>query len=122
VDFFRPIAWISMTKKFVNALSRDGRANSRSRFLIPAVDGTPCFQELESGRRHVAGYIVYTGKEQSTSSVLERLKPVPNDAGNIERLIDSYLLEVAAFKVGNVVAVDSVADGYVRLRLVTQSP
>jgi len=111
-----------MTKKFVNALSKDGSAAGRSRFLIPALDGSAQFEEIGTGKRHDMGYLVYTGKELSPDDVAKKctVEDSPSDA--LRRLIDSYLSAVAKFKVGNVVAIDYIADGQVRLRLISQMP
>ncbi len=110
-----------MTKKFINGLSKDGSAAGRSRFLVPARDGSNQFEEIETGKRHDIGYLVYTGKELSADNVAKQwtVEVLQSDA---LRLIDSYLSEIAKFKVGNVVAIERVGDGQVRLRLVAQTP
>jgi hypothetical protein len=111
-----------MTKKFVNALAKDGSAAARSRLLVPARDGSARFEEIDTGKLHDVGYLVYTGKEISTDDVVKKWA-VANAASNSFRsLIDSYLSEIAGFKVGNVVAIESNSNDRVMLRLVSQTP
>jgi hypothetical protein len=111
-----------MTKKFVNALSKDGSAARRSRFLVPARDGSAQFEEIETGKRHDVGYLVYTGKELSTDDVAQKMTFEESESDALRRLIDSYLSEIAKFKVGNVVAIERTSDNLVRLRLMSQTP
>ncbi|MBL9091238.1 MAG: hypothetical protein JNL96_08435 [Planctomycetaceae bacterium] len=111
-----------MTKKFVNALSKDGTAAGRSRFLLPAIDGSAQFEEIGTGKRYDMGYVVYTGKELSPDDVAKKCTIEDSHLDALRRLIDSYLSEIAKFKVGNVVAIDHNADGQVRLRLISQMP
>lgn len=111
-----------MTKKFVNALSKDGCAVGRSRFLIPAIDGTDQFEELGTGKRHSSGYLVYTGKDLSSADVAMKFSGQNPHSDVFHRLIESYLSEIAKFKVGNVVGLERVAEDEVRLKLISQMP
>jgi hypothetical protein len=111
-----------MTKKFINALAKDGSAASRSRFLVPARDGSTRFEELETGKLHDLGYLIYTGKEIATDDVVKKWAVSNASSNSLRSLIDSYLAEIASFKVGNIVAVELNSSDRVKLRLVSQTP
>ena len=111
-----------MTKKFINALAKDGSAAARSRFLVPARDGSARFEEIDTGKFQDLGYLVYTGKEISTDDVVKKWTVANQDSNRFCLLIDSYLAEIASFKVGNVVAIEYNSNDRVMLRLVSQTP
>jgi hypothetical protein len=111
-----------MTKKFINALAKDGSAAARSRFLVPARDGSTQFEEIDTGKFHDAGYLVYTGKEITTDVVVKSWAAANADVDSFRSLIDNYLAEIARFKVGNVVAIELNSSGRVTLRMVSQTP
>ncbi len=111
-----------MTKKFINALAKDGSAAARSRFLVPARDGSARFEEIDSGKFHDLGYLVFTGKEISVDDVVKKWAGANHDSNSLCSLIDSYLGEISRFKVGNVVAIEHNSDDRVMLRLVSQTP
>jgi hypothetical protein len=111
-----------MTKKFVNALSKDDSAGSRSRFLVPARDGSTQFEELDTGKRHDVGYLVYTGKELSTEDVAKKWNVEDAQSEHRRRMIHAFLSEISRFKVGNVVAIEKNAEDNITLRLVSQTP
>ena len=68
------------------------------------------------------GYLVYTGKELSADDVTKKWAVEDYESDAVRAMIDSYLLEIANFKVGNVVSIVHNADGRVELRLVSQTP
>ena len=111
-----------MTKKFINALAKDGSAAARSRFLVPARDGSTRFEEIDTGKFHDTGYLVYTGKEISTDDVVKKWAAANADADCFRSLIANYLAEIASFKVGHVVAIELNSSERVTLRLVSQTP
>jgi len=111
-----------MTKKFINALAKDGSVAARSRFLVPARDGSARFEEIESGNFHDLGYLVFTGKEISADDVVKKWSGADHDSNSVCSLIDSYLGEISRFKVGNVVAIEHNSNDRVILRLVSQTP
>jgi len=111
-----------MTKKFINALAKDGSAVARSQFLVPARDGSARFEEIDSGKFHDLGYLVFTGKEISADDVVKKWAGANHDSNSLCSLIDSYLGEISRFKVGNVVAIEHNSDDRVMLRLVSQTP
>ena len=111
-----------MTKKFINALAKDGSAAARSRFLVPARDGSARFEEIDTGKFHELGYLVYTGKQISTDDVAKKWAVLNQDSNSLCSLIDSYLSEISRFRVGNVVAIEHNSNDRVMLRLVSQTP
>ena len=111
-----------MTKKFINALAKDSSAAARSRFLVPARDGSTRFEEIDTGKFHDTGYLVYTGKAISTDDVVKKWAATNADADCFRSLIANYLAEIASFKVGNVVAIELNSSEQVTLRLVSQTP
>ena len=111
-----------MTKKFVARLTADGYASSRSCFLIPSMDGSPCFEEILTGKRHDVGYLVYTGRDINRDDVITKLGERPSNVERLTGMIDSYLTEITKFKVGNVVAIEASDDANVQLRLVSSTP
>ena len=111
-----------MTKKFINALAKDGSAAARSRFLVPDRDGSARFEEIDSGKFHDLGYLVFIGKEISADDVVKKWAGANHDSNSLCSLIDSYLGEISRFKVGNVVAIEHNSDDRVMLRLVSQTP
>ncbi len=111
-----------MTKKFIKALAKDGSAAARSRFLVPARDGSARFEEIDSGKFHDLGYLIFTGKEISTNDVVKKWAGANHDSNSLCSLIDSYLVEISRFKVVNVVAIEHNSNDRVMLRLVAQTP
>ena len=110
------------TKKFPSAMTAEGYASSRSSFLIPSVDGELRFVDIRTGKRHESAYLVYIGRSITATDVLEKLSVEPSDLERVQRLVDSLIEELARFKVGNVVAVESSEAERVRLRLVANAP
>lgn len=110
------------TKKFVKALTAKGMASSRSAFVVPAIDGSREFVELQNGKRHDAAYLVYIGRSITAEDVLQRLSSQVQDLERARRLINSLLNELQRFKVGNVVAIEQSNGEQVQLRLVATTP
>jgi hypothetical protein len=109
-------------KKFPSAMTAEGYASSRSSFLIPSLDGELLFVDIRTGKQHDCAYLVYIGRSITAADVLEKLSVEPGDLERVQRLLDSLIQEVARFKVGNVVAVESSEADRVRLRLVANAP
>jgi len=110
------------TKKFPSAMTAEGYASSRSSFLIPSVAGELRFVDIRTGKGHESAYLVYIGRPITAADVLEKLTVAPRDLERVLRLLESLIEELARFKVGNVVAVESFEADRVRLRLVANAP
>lgn len=110
------------TKKFVCALSAKGHAQSRAPFLIPALDGTRAFIDVRNGKAHETGYVVYVGVAITADDVLKKVEVSVADVAQARLLIDSFIVELQRFKIGNVVAVEQSEGRLVRLRLIANAP
>jgi len=110
------------TKKFLSALTSDGRARRRGPFVMPAPDGSAHFVALQSGKQHSTAYVVYTGVDLTADEVLAKASAVVAGHREARNLAESLLTSLQHFKVGNVVAVESNNQSTIQLRLVSNSP
>ena len=110
------------TKKFPSTMTAEGYASSRSNFVVPSLDGELRFFDIRSGKSHESAYLVYIGQPITTVDVLQKLSVEPSKLEQLHLLVDSLIEELARFKVGNVVTVESSEGGRVRLRLVANAP
>lgn len=110
------------TKKFLSALTADGRARRHGPFAMPAPDGSTQFVELESGKPHSTAYVVYTGVDLTASDVVSKASTIFLDHNDALCLAESLLVALQQFKVGNVVAVAANDRKTVQLRLVSTCP
>lgn len=106
------------TKRFVNSLTKAGYTNGRSVWLIPALDGSLWFVDLKRGKRHDCGYLVHTGIAITPEDVVEKMEFRDRDDVLIQGLIESYIIELSRFRIGNVVGVEASDGKQVRLRLI----
>ncbi len=107
------------TKRFLAALTRDGRASPRSQFLIPSLDHELTFVEIGTGKTHDHAYIVFVGREITVEDILVRMERRNSESA---RLITSLINELQRFRIGNVVALTENSGDGVKLRLVSNSP
>jgi hypothetical protein len=110
------------TKKFLSALTVDGRARRSGPFVIPAPDGSANFIELRTGKPHMTAYVVYTGIDLTADEVLSKASADIAGHEDAYHVIESLLAALQSFKIGNVVAVASKNHPTVELRLVSNSP
>jgi hypothetical protein len=110
------------TKKFVGGLSGKGHARARAPFLIPALDGTLAFVDIRNGKAHETGYVVYVGVAITADDVLKKVEVSVADVAKTRLLINSFIVELQRFRIGNVVAVEQSDGSLVRLGLIANSP
>jgi hypothetical protein len=110
------------TKKFLSALAADGRARRSGPFVMPAPDGSAHFVELRTGKPHLTAYVVYTGVELTSDEVLSKASVAIAGHEEAYQVVESLLVALQQFKIGNVVAVASKNHPTVELRLVSNSP
>ena len=110
------------TKKFVGALSAKGHARARAPFLIPALVGTLAFIDIRNGKAHETGYVVYVGVAITVDDVLKKIDVSVADVAKARLLINSFIVELQRFKIGNVLAVEQSNGGMVRMRLIANAP
>jgi hypothetical protein len=60
---------------------------------------------MKTGRKYNRGYLVYIGKEVTTEEIIAKLV-IPEDVENNARaILQSFMVELSALKIGNVVSV-----------------
>lgn len=110
------------TKKFLNALTADGYASGRSAVVVPDLDGNPWFVDVRTGKRHDTAYVVYVGRSITTDDVLEAIQIEIPDEIRVRQLVNSVIVSLPQFRIGNVVAVTSPDGMSALLRCVANSP
>jgi hypothetical protein len=108
------------TKKLPVAVSFAEFSTRADEFLVPAnIGGKSSFIGIKSGKSFPYGALSYLGKSVSADSILEKLAvgKVSSDAISKE-MLESYLEAISAFKIGNILAVESVTGSLVRLKKV----
>jgi hypothetical protein len=112
---------MNTTKKMPCGLSKDGKLTPRSEFVIPhfAAESRVGFLGLKSGKCYTEAAITYIGKEISAKDIVAKLpKPIPDQAVAI---LDSFLADLAQFKIGNVIRVEYAKDTF-SLKLERMAP
>src|SRR5262245_28772022 len=93
-----------MTKRFANALTKDGQAAARSNFVIPDLGGASHFVEIATGRAHQKAVVVFVGRELETADVLGKLPIPPADVNLARAIVERFLSELRNCPLGSVIS------------------
>jgi hypothetical protein len=93
-----------MTKRFANALTKDGQAAARSKFVIPDLGGASHFVEIATGRAHQQAVVVFVGRELETADVLDKLPVPPADVNLARAIVARFLNELRNCPLGSVIS------------------
>ncbi len=109
------------TKKLPVAVSFAEFATQADEFLVPAnVGGKASFIGIKSGNCFPYGALSYLGRSVSADDILEKLIAAKVLSEGISKeMLEGYLKAIAAFKIGNILSVESVSGSIVRLKRVT---
>jgi hypothetical protein len=113
---------LNSTKRMTSALTKDGRASSRSAFVIPSLDGTCRFVELSGKKLHEHAYLAFIGRPITAEDVVAKLSPDLEDRDEVISFLNCFILELQRFKIGNVVAIEELDGSVIRLRKVAERP
>jgi len=91
------------------ALNKDGTASSSAEHLVPCLTKEePVFVGVKTGTTYAAGYISYLGRDVTTGDILAKLKLPSKNVKRARAILDEYLYQLQAFKVGNVLSLSWV--------------
>ncbi len=112
------------TKKLLQSMTKDGKASLRGEFLVPCVlsPRRNCFIGVKTGKTYDRGYLVYLVKEISAEDIMTKMD-IPRDAETDARaIIQSFIDELSAYKIGNVVSVSFSESNRCILKKEAESP
>lgn len=110
------------TKRFPKALTKAGHGSSRTAFVIPSLDGTCQFVELEGTRKHDQAYLVYTGVDVSVDNIMAKLAIAAGDDSRVREFLASFIRALHAFRIGNIITIKHSDGRTVELEKVAERP
>ncbi len=110
------------TKKLPVAISFAEFATRADEFLVPTnIGGKSSFLGIKSGKPFPYGALSYLGRSVSAQDILEKLSAAKISSEAISKeMLESYLDALSLFKIGNILAVESVSGPVVRLTKVAE--
>jgi len=105
------------TKKMLVAVNLGECGTHKYEFLIPRLDGddTDAFLGIDSGNSAEFGAVSYTGVDLVAETLFSRYIDsggmVP-DVDRALRLLDDYLRQIKTFKIGNVLGIRRIDNGF----------
>ncbi|MBP6002378.1 MAG: hypothetical protein KA746_02980 [Pyrinomonadaceae bacterium] len=91
-------------------------------FLYPNIDviGMDSFLEIDTGQKWEVGLVVFVGKELSKNDVFAKIVDSGKKVDYVKELLDiieDYLRQVSAFKIGDIVGIRSSKRGFELIKL-----
>lgn len=105
------------TKKMLATVNLGECGTRKYEFLIPRLDGddTDAFLGIDSGKSAEFGAVSYTGVDLVAETLFSRYIDsggmVP-DVDRALRLLDDYLRQIKTFKIGNVLGIRRIDNGF----------
>lgn len=93
-----------MTKRFANALTKEGRASTRTRFVIPDLGGEAHFFEITTGLVHQHAVVVFAGRDLDAADVLAELPAPPAHISSARAILEKFLCELRKCPLGSVIS------------------
>lgn len=113
---------MNATKKLPVAVSFAEFSTNADEFLVPAnVDGKACFIGIKSGKSFPYGALSYLGKPVFSEDILRKMAAAKTTSEFVSKeMLEAYLEALSAFKIGNIITVESLVGSVVRLAKVAE--
>ncbi len=108
------------TKRFINALRKDGGLSTRRDFLIPDLSAKPDgFVSLKNGKRHKRGAVVFLGQAIGVEDILCRMDVRQEDSAQND-LLARFVALVAQLPLGALVEAEYSCEDNLTLPVVAE--
>lgn len=95
------------TRKLPHSMTKDGKATLRGEHLVPCLESPRknYFVGVKTGKIYDLGYLVYLGEDITPEEILGKLRLSDEAARGAQPILESFIRELTAYKIGNVVSV-----------------
>jgi hypothetical protein len=98
---------MNTTRKLPHSMTKDGRAGRGGEHLVPCLEmpRENVFIGVKTGKKHDKGYLAYIGVDVGTDDILKEIRRMDQTTEDDRKAMESFLQELQAFKIGNVVSI-----------------
>lgn len=88
-------------------MTKEGRATLRGEHLVPCLEmpRQNVFVGVKTGKKYDKGYVVYVGREVNPDDILKKLNLSVEAIPEARSILESFVQELQAYKIGNVISV-----------------